>query len=68
LSGVEDRSESTVFMYLHAVINGLQGLFLFYIYCPLAKDVRKKIAKVTNVRSLHSSWHACNSRILKSHH
>jgi len=56
-------------MYLHAVINGLQGLFLFYIYCLLAKDVRKKIAKeVTNMRSLHSSWHACNSRILKSHH
>jgi len=45
-----------MFMYLNAVINGLQGLFLFYIYCFLAKDVRKKIAtEVTNKRGRYSS-------------
>jgi len=39
--GVPDYLESSTFMYLNALFNGLQGFFLFIVYCLLSKTVRE---------------------------
>lgn len=34
------------FMYLNTIVNGLQGVMLFFVYCVLGKEVRLAITKM----------------------
>nr|XP_039257098.1 adhesion G protein-coupled receptor E3-like isoform X1 [Styela clava] len=45
-TGIESDETGIVFMYLNAIINGLQGVFLFVVYCIIGKEVRKSIMNV----------------------
>nr|CAB3250675.1 probable G-protein coupled receptor 133 [Phallusia mammillata] len=40
LANVEPYEASVAFMYINAVLNGLQGVFVLLVYCVLGKEVR----------------------------
>ena len=44
-SGVPSNEISVAFMYMNAIANGLQGLFLFLVYCIGSSEVRKAFKK-----------------------
>lgn len=39
--GVGDEVSNAAFMYLHAAVNGIQGIIVFFIYC-VSDDVTRK--------------------------
>ncbi|XP_039274535.2 uncharacterized protein LOC120348477 [Styela clava] len=50
LVGVENRTASTMFMYVNVLLNGLQGVFLFIIYCFVTSETRDAIVRYWNRR------------------
>ena len=45
IAGIPSYQASVAFMFLNSFFNGLQGLFLFVIYCVLGSEVRENFLK-----------------------
>lgn len=44
-----DGAWKTVFMYLNAIVNGAQGVFIFLLYCLMRKEVRHILSRKCNI-------------------
>ncbi|XP_039257095.2 uncharacterized protein LOC120333789 [Styela clava] len=70
LTSVNMRNSSVYFMYINVILNGLQGVFLFIVYCVIGKEVRKalaikykRMAETRKSRSINDSYAKRSSNI-----
>ncbi|XP_039273166.2 uncharacterized protein LOC120347314 isoform X4 [Styela clava] len=54
-ANANDQTTQLVFMYVNVVLNGLQGFFVFVVYCIVGKEVRAATAKSISL-SFINSW------------
>ncbi|XP_076813181.1 uncharacterized protein LOC143459788 isoform X2 [Clavelina lepadiformis] len=48
LINITDYRANIAFRYIHVTLNGLQGVFIFILYCGVNKEVREIVGRVAN--------------------
>ena len=61
IAGVPSYQASVAFMFLNSFFNGLQGLFLFVIYCVLGSEVRENFLKKMRRTRLYQVYRERNN-------
>ena len=60
-AGVPSYQASVAFMFLNSFFNGLQGLFLFVVYCVLGSEVRENFLKKMRKTRLYQVYRERNN-------
>lgn len=50
LANIQISSMNIIFQYVHVSLNGLQGVFIFVLYCIVSKEARSTLYRVINSR------------------